>query len=323
LANGLDVSVRLIEDPDGVAALASRVAAQIGIPVDHVEKDFWVTEVLRGVVDAASALRVPVIFKGGTSLSKAYSILQRFSEDVDVLVLLPVDDTKGSRDRILKALVEGARRSTLRDPISVANATTTGAKRGAKFYYREARQLGDGLSEGVFLELGSRGGVLPSERRSILSLIGQHAGDWILAMPEATPVEVLVMDPLRTLVEKLVLLHTTHSGEDEREASRNARHYYDVHQLLVHDDIAQRLDAESVALIASDVVSYSTLADRPVRSRPKGGFAQSPAFAGGRLLGVAREAYERQVLEQLLWPMASRPSFKSCLEIVAAYADVI
>jgi hypothetical protein len=317
------VTDRLVEDPDGVAALAAQVAAQIDIPVEHVEKDFWVTEVLRGVVDAANALRVPVIFKGGTSLSKAYSIIQRFSEDVDVLVLLPVDDTKGGRDRILKSLVEGAQRSTLRDPVSVANSTTTGAKRGARFYYREASQVGDGLSEGVFLELGSRGGVLPTERRPILSLIGQHVGDRILGMPEATPVDVLVMDPLRTLVEKLVLLHTMHSGGDEREASRNARHYYDVHQLLDRDDIVRRLDSEIVALIASDVVSYSTLADRPALSRPKSGFAQSPAFAGGSLLGVAREVYERQVLEQLVWPSASKPSFDSCLEIVAANADVL
>jgi hypothetical protein len=82
---------------------------------------------------SASVLRVPVIFKGGTSLPKAYSIIQRFSEDVDVLVLLPVDDTKGGRDRILKSLVERAHRSTLRDPVSVTNSTTTGAKRGARF----------------------------------------------------------------------------------------------------------------------------------------------------------------------------------------------
>jgi hypothetical protein len=52
---------------------------------------------------------------------------------VDVLVLVPVDDTKGGRDRILKSLVERAHRSTLRDPVSVTNSTTTGAKRGARF----------------------------------------------------------------------------------------------------------------------------------------------------------------------------------------------
>jgi len=153
---------RLVEDPDGVAALAAQVATQIDVPVEHVEKDFWVTEVLRGVVDAANAPHVPVIFKGGTSLSKGFSIIQRFSEDVDVLVLLPVDDTKGARDRTLKSLVEGAEQSSLCTAISVPNATTPGSKRGARFPYREGGEISSALSEGVFLELGSRGGVMPT-----------------------------------------------------------------------------------------------------------------------------------------------------------------
>lgn len=311
---------RLVEDPDGVAALAARVAAQINVPMEHVEKDFWVTEVLRGVVDAAKVLEVPVIFKGGTSLSKGFSIIQRFSEDVDVLVLLPVDETRGGRDRILKSLVKGAERSTLHEAISMPNSTTTGVKRGARFRYREGGEVRGGLSEGVFLELGSRGGVMATGRRPIVSLIGEHAARQIVGMPEAIPVDVLVLDPLRTLVEKLVLLHTTHCGDDAGEASRNARHYYDVHQLLGRDDITRRLDSENVTLIAADVVSYSTLADRPARSRPKRGFAYSPAFASGSLLDVARESYERQVIEQLVWPSASKPSFEECLEIVAGFA---
>jgi len=131
------------------------------------------------------------------------------------------------------------------------------------------------------------------------------------------------MDPLRTLVEKLVLLHTTHSGDDAREASRNARHYYDVHQLLSRNDITQLLDSENVTVIAADVFSYSILADRPVRSRPRNGFARSPAFVSGSLLDVARASYERQVIEQLVWPFANKPSFDACLEIVVSFAALL
>ncbi|MGH8997927.1 MAG: nucleotidyl transferase AbiEii/AbiGii toxin family protein [Acidimicrobiia bacterium] len=60
-----------------------QVADETGIPAAHVEKDFWVTEVLRGVVAGAVASKVVMVFKGGTSLSKAYGIIERFSEDVD------------------------------------------------------------------------------------------------------------------------------------------------------------------------------------------------------------------------------------------------
>ena len=63
------MSSRLIDDPDGVSALAAQVSDRLGIPAEHVEKDFWVTEVLRGAVHGAAQAGVVVVFKGGTSLS--------------------------------------------------------------------------------------------------------------------------------------------------------------------------------------------------------------------------------------------------------------
>jgi hypothetical protein len=127
---------RLIDDPDGVGALAATVADQSGIPAAHVAKDFWVTEVLRGVTYAAAEAGIEVVFKGGTSLSKAFSLIQRFSEDVDMLVILDPQDSKNACDRTLKSHVTGASSATELDAISVPAATTTGPKRGARFHYR-------------------------------------------------------------------------------------------------------------------------------------------------------------------------------------------
>ncbi len=109
---------RLAADPAGVSVVAAQVADETGIPAAHVEKDFWVTEVLRGVVASATEAQVVVVFKGGTSLSKAYRLIERFSEDVDVLVVLPDDATKGKRDGILKTLVDGAAAATGLVPVS-------------------------------------------------------------------------------------------------------------------------------------------------------------------------------------------------------------
>ena len=47
------MTYRLVEDPDAVAALAGAVADQTGLPLPHIEKDFWVTEVLRGAATTA------------------------------------------------------------------------------------------------------------------------------------------------------------------------------------------------------------------------------------------------------------------------------
>ena len=59
-------------------------AERIGISPTAVEKDYWVSEVLRVL---ARDFGAAFIFKGGTSLSKGCRIVERFSEDIDVLVL--------------------------------------------------------------------------------------------------------------------------------------------------------------------------------------------------------------------------------------------
>lgn len=253
---------RLVDDPDGVAVLAASVADATGIPAAHVEKDFWVTEVLRGVVDAAGALGVEIVFKGGTSLSKAFGLIERFSEDVDVLVVLSPQDSTGARDRTLKALVDGATRATGLDAATVPAATTKGAKRGARFGYR-TNVAAAGLSDGVFLELGSRGGGMPATPLLVSSLIARHASVRIAGAVEVDPVLVRVQAPWRTLVEKLVLLHTAHSDDEPTAAISGARHYYDVHQLVTRREIIAGIHEHGVAILARDVCTYSRAAEMP------------------------------------------------------------
>lgn len=308
---------RLVHDPDAIAALSASVANQIGIPAEHVEKDFWVTEVLRGVTRAANDLSVEVVFKGGTSLSKAFSLIERFSEDVDVLVVLSPQASAGARDRVLKELVGGAADATAIDPASVPGATSRGAKRGARFHYRpDAEATLGGVSAGVFLELGSRGGALPATPLEISSLLTQHAPDQIAGAPEAEPVLVRVLAPWRTLVEKLVLLHTAHSAEDPKAAVRGARHYYDVHQLLARPEIVAGIREHGIAILARDVCTYSRAADMPATDRPTDGFAISPAFNNGLHVAAARAEYDNRVITGLVWHDADHPSFTDCVESV-------
>jgi predicted nucleotidyltransferase component of viral defense system len=137
------VTYQLVAEPDAVAALSAQVALETGLPAAHIEKDFWITEVLRGVVAAAAAANVEVLFKGGTSLSKAFGLIRRFSEDVDVLVIFPPGG-QGARDTLLKRLVRGATEATLLAPVTVPEATGKGEKRGTRFYYgtENAMELG-------------------------------------------------------------------------------------------------------------------------------------------------------------------------------------
>lgn len=315
-------SDRLVHDPDAVAALSVTVAERTGVPADHIEKDFWVTEVLRGVVTAAHHLGVEVVFKGGTSLSKAFSLIERFSEDVDVLVVLSPQDSTGARDRTLRDLVAGAADATTLEPVSVPGATSKGVKRGARFHYRpEATASVGGLTAGVFLELGSRGGALPATPLPVSSLLALHAADQIAGAPEAEPVLVRVLAPWRTLVEKLVLLHTAHTAADPDAAIRGARHYYDVRQLLTRPEILAGIHEHGIGILARDVCTYSRAADMPAADRPSDGFATSPAFNDGPHVAASRVEYEERVLPVLLWPGPNAPTFDECVAAVHDRAD--
>lgn len=317
------MSEPLVKDPDAVAALATTVSDRAGIPAEHVEKDFWVTEVLRGVVSAAQDLRVEVVFKGGTSLSKAHRLIERFSEDVDVLVVLPEPDRTGPSDGVLKTLVKGAEAATGLAAESVPDATSKGVKRGARFHYRDGAP-DSVITNGVFLELGSRGGAMPADTLAVSSLLSEHAIREMGDVPEVAPVCVRVMHPSRTLVEKLVLLHTAHSAEDGYAAERAARHYYDVYQLLGRGDVCSAVRDVGITTLARDVCTYSSAAGLPAQPRPAdGGFPASPAFTGGPHVAAAQAAYERQVLTGLLWPRANRPSFQDCVAAVQESAALL
>ena len=90
--------------PDALAAAASRVASATGIPMAHVEKDFWVTEVLRGVATCSAETGVSAVFKGGTSLSKGFGLIRRFSEDIDMIIMVP-GESVGKDNACLKSFV--------------------------------------------------------------------------------------------------------------------------------------------------------------------------------------------------------------------------
>ena len=162
---------------------------------------------------------------------------------------------------------------------------------------------------------------MPATLMSVTSILSQGAATELEDCPESEPVRVRVLDPCRTLVEKLVLLHTAHTSTDPHDAIRGARHYYDVHQLLANPAAVAAMNEIGIETLSRDVYTYSTAAGLPADSRP--GFANSPAFTNGQHLGAARERYEQSVLGQLLWPHAAKPSFDSCLNAVKSAGSAL
>jgi hypothetical protein len=319
---------RLRDQPDDLYALVSAASDAMRIPVEFVEKDFWVTELLRTVVSEAAADGAVAVFKGGTSLSKAYRIVQRFSEDVDILLVPPAGLGTEARHRVLKRICRAAAAHFgLVAGDGDVIQSETGIKRNVRFAY-PARFEAGALSPGVLLEMGVRGGPQPRTTMRLRSLAAEQAmagGAEEGELDELAIVEVEVLASERTLVEKLALLHGLAAGVQEEggqdRLERSGRHYYDIYQLLGHQATLDACtQAGTVAALAEDIDAQSRRYGWPFSPRPAPGYAHSPAFDPSHRSHEAAEAGYRRAAALVYGAV---PTFEECLTRVHTNAAIL
>ena len=97
--------MKLHEDLESFKTLIQMTASSFGVTPVYIEKDYWVTYVLKNLF--TSEYKDKVIFKGGTSLSKAYSLIKRFSEDVD-LQLINFEGSEHQKKSLMKKIEAAA-----------------------------------------------------------------------------------------------------------------------------------------------------------------------------------------------------------------------
>lgn len=286
------MSERLRERLDDLDALVAQTASARGLAAPYVEKDFWVTEVLRAaVVDREVAMpdgstaAVTFLFKGGTSLSRVFGIVDRFSEDVDLLAVFPEGPAAAARHRILKQVDADVTThlGLTKTDVSVG-ASTTGVKRYTTYHY-PVTEYDEGLKEGVLLELGSRGGTHPAGQHSYCSMVADYAitelGEAEDTWEEFASFTVNVLAPERTLLEKLAAVHDAAVRGNTDTLLKHGRHFYDIDRLLNAPTVIAALDAlgpRGFAELVEDINSHSADADFSWSPRPEGGYADSPAF---------------------------------------------
>ncbi len=165
----------LRESPDDFAVLVERVANQLLYPLAFVERDYWITEILRSLAAPIASHTASVIFKGGTSLSKGWRLLQRMSEDIDIIVTFGPGVSNSARDRILKSLVERVEQDVGLQ--STAKTSEKSVHRSRYFAYPQQHGHVALTGQRVLLELGTRGGPEPHQRLWVRSLLAEIACD--------------------------------------------------------------------------------------------------------------------------------------------------
>lgn len=253
------------------------VRPKIGdVPLSVIEKDWWVTMVLRALFSLPYADQLS--FKGGTSLSKCWNLIKRFSEDVDIAINREHLGFGGQLSKsqisdklrrascsftreILKVDIEKALLSLSIDPslfdvtVDITPISTTDPEVVEVAYKSLFIEESDYLKPVVKVEVSGRSMSEPLEHIKINSWIEEYMPNTPFAQVKF---EVSAVSPERTFIEKLCLLHEEFSKEETAliRFERMSRHLYDVYKIS-KTDIATKALSDS-ALYKSIVYHRKT-----------------------------------------------------------------
>lgn len=274
--------MRLFEHPDFDQAILQAARAN-NVSEQFIEKDYYVTEILRIV---AQELGPQTIFKGGTSLSKGWKLIDRFSEDIDLflnrasfnppLSNRKVDQTLGT---LARAVSEHPALQWLEDE----SESHSGKDRADYFSYRSHFDDLPGIRAAVLLEPGIQSGDFPTETRPISSLVANHIGELGLPLDaeDMGPFDMELMHFRRTFVEKMFTIHgkVIRLIEEGRPVGRDSRHYADLFVLAGTPEVKEMLESAEYGDISQDYGEKSQEFYAKSYRPPDGlSFANSPAL---------------------------------------------
>ncbi len=289
----------LLHNHPQFADLIRIVADDQGIAPALVEKDYWIMQSLYGL----QQLGLTFELKGGTSLSKGYGLISRFSEDIDIRIEPPaeppvmtgrnhdkpahVQSRRDFYDRLAEAIVIDGIRSVERD--TAFDDPRQYRSAGIRLTYASINGSVEGLKDGVLLEVGFDD-VAPNQARDISSWAYDFAVSRVEILDNRA-LGVACYHPGHTLVEKLQAISTKFRQQQATGAfpPNFMRHYYDVYSLLqdptvqafvgtqaYRDHKAKRFPKADNPVIAEN--EAFVLGDRDVRQTLQKAYAASSAL---------------------------------------------
>ena len=240
-------------------------AQQMGINDIYVEKDYWVTLALHTIFH--HAIGKETVFKGGTALSKCFGLIERFSEDIDLVILQ--DGVSGNQlKKKLKEITKVV--ATKMEETTVEGITNKRGKiRKIAYNYPKIFKGPFGqVRDIIVVEATWLGRFEPYQTQEISSYIYEMMVTkeqlTLAAKYNLLPFEVQVLDIKRTLCEKIMsLVRYSYSEDPITNLKDKIRHTYDIHQLLKQTDVLDFFYStefnEMLQLVGSDdVQSFKT-----------------------------------------------------------------
>jgi hypothetical protein len=289
-------------------------ATRLGTAVQNVEKDFWVCWTLDVLFNGLPAGGPRLLFKGGTSLSKAFGLISRFSEDIDITVFrddlgqgvdaADLDGLSGKKRRARLDAIRDACQGYIAGPLTAQFTEVAAAKIPAERFRLEAdtddkdgqtllfwypavtAAEGDYIRAAVKIEAGAKSALDPHTAAAVTPYVAADLPDLDLAVRNVTTVQ-----PERTFWDKVIILHGLRQWYDRRkelrhEGQRVSRHYYDIHRLVQTADAqAWRADHRLAADCAMHARLFFGSPDLGLDSATAGTFTLTPDAAMHDALG--------------------------------------
>ncbi|MDD4637878.1 MAG: nucleotidyl transferase AbiEii/AbiGii toxin family protein [Bacteroidales bacterium] len=249
-----------------------------GLPEIYVEKDYWVTVALHAIF--LSEAGKYAVFKGGTSLSKCFSVIDRFSEDIDIVLLKHSNESGNQLKTRLRKISETV--AAILPEIDVPGITRKFGmirKTAHSYQHNFEGQFGQ-VRDIIILEATWLGSFEPYTTATVNSFVAEMMNatgqSTLINEYNLQPFQINTLTKERTLCEKIMsLVRFSFTSEAIADLSNKVRHIYDIHKLLLLEDVRiffNSKDFESMLLrvSADDIVSFKNnnewLANHPSKA---------------------------------------------------------
>ncbi|MBP7837787.1 MAG: nucleotidyl transferase AbiEii/AbiGii toxin family protein [Bacteroidales bacterium] len=256
----MEHTMKLHENQKLFIQLLNFSANTLKIRPEFIEEDYWITHALQRMAQNENADKV--VFKGGTSLSKAYRLTNRFSEDIDIAIVDADSFSKNQLKMLIKRLAKDMA-SDLQE-IIIPNVTS----KGSRFYkaiYQYQNLVGltsSAVKTGqLLIEINTYANPYTYINREISSflsdyLIAINRND-LIEQYDLNPFSIKVLDIRRTLIEKMVsLLRFSFETDVVKALSTKIRHFYDLYYLANDKECAEYLQSSEFKKDLSELLIH-------------------------------------------------------------------
>lgn len=275
----MEYYMNLHEHQDDFSELIHLTARKLHVPYHFVEKDYWITYILSNL--AKSPYAHNFIFKGGTALSKAYRVISRFSEDIDLAVIL-----EGVTGNQQKKIIDTTSKAITKNLVEIyKDGVTSKGSRFRRTVHKYPKiflkKEEDQTGEDIIIEINSFIQPKGFSNVSITSYIAEFLKNTnqeaFIENYGLESFKIQVLGMKRTFTEKILsLVRASYMEQPMYQLQERVRHFYDLHMLLETQEIIEFVNSEEFIkeLLqtkkddASNKDFYGSWVEKPLQEAP-------------------------------------------------------